>query len=108
MEEKLYTSKGLKTLDSEDAEYRSYYYGDAFNRDTSYHQGTIWPWLLQPYFTAARRFKGKQKWLENAEELIYDNCLGSICEIYDADEPRYPKGAFSQAWSVAMAILSSQ
>ena len=108
VEEKLYTPKGLKTLDSNDPEYRSYYYGDVFNRDTSYHQGTIWPWLLQPYFVASRRFKGKHKWLENVEDLIYDNCIGSICEIYDADEPRYPKGAFSQAWSVAMAILSSQ
>ena len=108
VEEHLYTSKGLKTLDSEDPEYRSYYYGDVFNRDTSYHQGTIWPWLLQPYFMAARKFKGKYRWLENVEDLINDNCLGSICEIYDADEPRYPKGAFSQAWSVAMAIMCSQ
>lgn len=108
VEEHLYTSKGLKTLASDDPEYRPYYYGDVFNRDTSYHQGTIWPWLLQPYFMAARKFKGKYRWLENVEELINDNCLGSICEIYDADEPRYPKGAFSQAWSVAMAIMCSQ
>ena len=108
VEEYLYTSKGLKTLASTDPEYRPYYYGDVVNRDTSYHQGTIWPWLLQPYFMASRKFKGKYRWLENVEELINDNCIGSICEIYDADEPRYPKGAFSQAWSVAMAIMCSQ
>ena len=57
---------------------------------------------------ASRKFKGKYRWLENVEELINDNCLGSICEIYDADEPRCPNGAFSQAWSVAMAIMCSQ
>ncbi len=108
VEEKLYTPKGLKTLESDDPEYRPYYYGDVFNRDTSYHQGTIWPWLLQPYYNASRKFKGKYRYLENVEDLINDNCLGSICEIYDADEPRYPKGAFSQAWSVAMAIACSQ
>ena len=85
VEEHLYTSKGLKTLASEDSEYRPYYLGDVYSRDMSYHQGTVWPWLLQPYFIASRKFKGKYRWLENAEELLNDNCLGSICEIYGAD-----------------------
>ena len=31
--------------------------------------------------------------------------FGSICEIYDADEPRRPNGATAQAWSVAMATM---
>ena len=40
----------------------------------------------------------------NTAELLRDDCIGSIAEIYDAEEPRMPKGAFAQAWSVAMAI----
>jgi glycogen debranching enzyme len=28
-------------------------------------------------------------------------CVGSVAEIYDADEPRYPRGCPAQAWSVA-------
>lgn len=108
IEEELYTSKGLKTLAEGDPEYRGYYFGDVYNRDMSYHQGTVWPWLLQPYFEASRKYGGKYKWLENAEELITDDCIGTINEIYDADEPRSPKGAYSQAWSVAMAIINSK
>jgi glycogen debranching enzyme len=27
--------------------------------------------------------------------------VGAIAEIYDADEPRYPKGCPAQAWSMA-------
>ena len=44
--------------------------------------------------------------LENVEKMLRDDCIGNITEIYDAEEPRMPKGAFAQAWSVAMAILN--
>lgn len=108
VEEELYTNKGLKTLSENDSDYKPYYYGDVYNRDISYHQGTVWPWLLQPYFNASRRFGGKYKWLEETEVLLTDDCMGSINEIYDAEEPRQPKGAFSQAWSVAMAIINTK
>ena len=39
------------------------------------------------------------------EQMLQERCLGSICEIYDADEPRRANGCVAQAWSVAMAIL---
>lgn len=106
VEDYLYTDKGLKTLTSIDKDYKPYYEGGVYSRDTSYHQGTVWPWLLQFYFVASKRYKGVYRRLEKVEEMLSDNCLGSIAEIYDAEEPRYAKGAFSQAWSVAMAILS--
>lgn len=106
VEDYLYTDKGLKTLASIDKDYKPYYEGGVYSRDTSYHQGTVWPWLLQFYFVASKRYKGVYRRLEKVEEMLSDNCLGSIAEIYDAEEPRYAKGAFSQAWSVAMAILS--
>jgi glycogen debranching enzyme len=34
-------------------------------------------------------------------EAASSGCVGSIAEIYDADEPRYPRGCPAQAWSVA-------
>lgn len=107
VEEKLYTPQGLKTLSSDNANYKPYYEGGVYSRDTSYHQGTVWPWLLMFYFNAAKRFGGQWKRLENVEEMLYADCIGSISEIYDAEEPRMPKGACSQAWSVAMGILNS-
>lgn len=107
VEEKLYTKKGLKTLSSDNEEYCGFYEGTVYSRDMSYHQGTVWPWLLQVYFDTSRKYNGKYKALEDVEEMLYDGCIGSISEIYDADEPRKAKGAFSQAWSIAMAILNS-
>jgi glycogen debranching enzyme len=38
------------------------------------------------------------------EEDLLQHGIGSISEIYDGDPPHNPKGAISQAWSVA-AIL---
>lgn len=107
VEEKLYTKEGLKTLCSDHDDYRPFYKGDVYQRDISYHQGTVWPWLLMPYFEASKRFGGKYKKLEDIEKMLTDDCIGSISEIYDAEMPREAKGAFSQAWSVAMALLNS-
>ena len=35
------------------------------------------------------------------KEISNRGCVGSIAEIYDSTKPYAPKGAFSQAWSVA-------
>jgi predicted glycogen debranching enzyme len=107
VEDYLYTDKGLKTLASDDPQYQPYYEGGVYTRDMSYHQGTVWPWLLQFYFTASRRYKGVYRSLESVEKMLRDDCVGSIAEIYDAEEPRKAKGAYAQAWSVAMANLNS-
>lgn len=104
VEEKLLTNKGLKTLSNEDSEYRPRYEGDSYSRDTSYHQGTIWPWLYMGYAEACYKLKRPIKVELNVEELLQDRCIGNICEIYDADEPRMPKGAPAQAWSLACLI----
>ena len=102
--ERLYTDKGLKTLDSNDNEYAPRYEGDVYRRDTSYHQGTVWPWLYKVYAKAYREVKKEKFEVKNIEELLHDDCIGNVAEIYDAEEPRMPKGAFAQAWSVAALI----
>jgi predicted glycogen debranching enzyme len=101
----LYTSKGLKTLDSKDPSYRARYEGDGYSRDTSYHQGTCWPWLLGEYAKAYRFVNKKAFTLATIEEMLYEGCVGSIAEIYDAEEPRYPNGALAQGWSVAALLF---
>lgn len=105
VEEELLTDKGLKTLNSKDVDYKPRYEGDVFSRDTSYHEGTVWPWLMMGYYEACYKLKRKPKVLLDINQMLEDRCIGSICEIYDADEPRRANGAVSQAWSVAMAIL---
>ena len=102
--DKLYTLKGIRTLAPEDPEYKPRYEGDSYNRDSSYHQGTCWIWLLGEYAKAYKYINKKAFKISNAEELLNDGCVGSIAEIYDAEEPQYANGALAQAWSVSAVI----
>jgi predicted glycogen debranching enzyme len=43
---KLYTLAGLRSLSPDDPSYASCYDGNAHKRDSCYHQGTVWSWLL--------------------------------------------------------------
>jgi len=58
VEDKLYTHVGLKTLPSSDLRYVGIYEGGVFQRDASYHQGTVWGWLLGAYVDALLKIKG--------------------------------------------------
>ncbi|MEO5925492.1 MAG: amylo-alpha-1,6-glucosidase [Bryobacteraceae bacterium] len=107
---KLLTPVGLRTLDPADHEYVSRYEGGPVDRDGAYHQGTVWPWLMGPYVDAYLTAFGRTpETLELCNNLVRGlereatrhGCLGSIAEIYDGDEPRYPRGCPAQAWSVA-------
>ena len=108
--QRLLTPVGLRTLDPADAEYRGRYAGGPVDRDGAYHQGTVWPWLLGPfvdaYLAAFGRTPDTLELCRNLfrgleRESTLHGCLGSIAEIYDGDEPRYPRGCPAQAWSVA-------
>ncbi len=120
VEKKLWTPYGLQTLAKGEAGYVSVYEGDPKQRDMSYHQGITWPWLLGLYYDSLRNLekaqkgkKKKEKWNNKIQELKENvletfskevtqrGCIGSIAEIYDSTKPYLPKGAISQAWSVA-------
>jgi predicted glycogen debranching enzyme len=110
VERELLTPVGLRTLEREDPEYKPRYQGSGLERDGAYHQGTVWPWLMGPYIDAYLTAFGKtadtlnycRGLLEDMEdESRQHGCLGSVAEIYDADEPRRPRGCPAQAWSVA-------
>lgn len=105
----LLTPYGLRTLSPRDRDYRGVYSGDQRSRDAAYHQGTVWPWLLGPFMTAYLNVYGRtKKTKEEAKRFLAplkghlkEAGLGTISEIFDADPPYNPKGAISQAWSVA-------
>lgn len=108
VEKELYTNKGLKTLSSNDKEYKPYYSGSVYERDTSYHQGTVWPYLLMFYNEGLKKYKKQINNEIAVKEMLYEYCIGNVCEIYDAEEPRLPNGAFAQAWSIAMLIMNKK
>jgi glycogen debranching enzyme len=70
----------------------------------------VWPWLLGPfvdaYLTAFGKTNANLAYCRSLVDALEkraagEGCVGSIAEIYDADEPRYPRGCPAQAWSVA-------
>jgi len=108
-ERDLLTPYGLRTLAPSDPRYRPRYEGGVWRRDSAYHQGTVWPWLAGPFFTARIRYSSNrsqavaeaQAWLDRFSRHFADAGLGQISEIFDADEPHNPRGCIAQAWSVA-------
>ncbi|MBF2073713.1 MAG: glycogen debranching enzyme family protein [Synechococcales cyanobacterium C42_A2020_086] len=106
--ERLLTPYGLRSLDPADRQYVGQYRGGIWQRDRSYHQGTVWPWLLGPFMRAWQRFYPTEPipfdWQPLLEHVQHQACLGSISEMFDGDPPHAPKGAIAQAWSVAEVI----
>ena len=45
-----------------------------------------------------------RRWLAPLVDHMDDACLGSISEIFEADEPHRPVGCCAQAWSVAEVL----
>lgn len=105
IEEQLYTSVGLRSLPKADPHYIPVYGGDAWHRDSAYHEGTVWSWLLGPYVDALIRVNDlrdkAQKVINDFAYHLNEACIGSVSEIFDADPPHHPRGCFAQAWGVA-------
>jgi predicted glycogen debranching enzyme len=105
--EKLYTPVGLRSLSPDDPSYMSCYEGDSFKRDSCYHQGTVWSWLLGAYVDALVKVGGAASKglarivIESFADHLNEGCIGSVAEIFDADAPHSPKGCAAQAWGVA-------
>lgn len=113
VEERLLTPAGLRTLDPRDPDYRGRYLGTQEERDRAYHQGTVWPWLLGAYVSAALRVRGPaaaptlRPLLEGFEPHLREAGLGTVSEVFDGDPPHAPGGCPSQAWSVAELLRAA-
>jgi predicted glycogen debranching enzyme len=109
-EKELLTPRGLRTLSPKNPAYKGIYEGNQESRDEAYHQGTVWPWLLEHFCEAYLQIH-KQCGLSLVKKIYYgfeeemnENGIGSISEIYDGDPPHPGKGTISQAWSVAALL----
>lgn len=105
IEEKLYTPVGLRSLAADDDHYIHQYGGDQWHRDSSYHEGTVWSWLLGAYIDALVSINAPKSRIEKVINAfryhLNEGCLGSVSEIFDADAPHHPRGCVAQAWGVA-------
>ena len=102
--DQLYTPVGLRSLPQSSPQYVHEYGGDAYRRDSSYHQGTVWSWLLGPFADGLARFGNQimtpQEVIDNFAYHLNEGCIGSVSEIFDADPPHHPRGCVAQAWGV--------
>jgi predicted glycogen debranching enzyme len=104
----LLTSHGLRSLTPEHPQYRGHYGGDQFHRDSAYHQGTVWGWLIGPFVLAHMRvYKDPAQAREILKPMVNQMVargVGTLSEIYDGDAPMAPRGCIAQAWTVAEVI----
>ncbi len=110
VEEHLLTPLGLRSLSPSDPAYVPHYQGGVWQRDTAYHQGTVWPWLLGPFVEAWLKSRGNTslakaeaaaRFVEPLREHLSQAGLGHVSEIADAEPPYTPRGCPFQAWSLA-------
>lgn len=108
----LVTPYGLRTLSPEHPDYLADYKGSTDQRDSAYHQGMIWPWLIGVFVDALLNFAPKK----DAKTFVMETfsplweihpaqyCLQHISEIFKPNPPFTAKGAVAQAWSMAEVI----
>ncbi|MBI1912984.1 MAG: glycogen debranching enzyme family protein [Deltaproteobacteria bacterium] len=106
VQERLVTDFGLRSLSSDHPNYKKRYFGDLRSRDAAYHQGTVWAWLIGPFIDAW--LKTYPEKTSEARELLNGFWgqlsaagVGTMSEVFDAEEPFSPGGCIAQAWSVA-------
>ncbi len=106
----LLTPKGIRSLSPKSGGYTPIYEGGQLQRDSAYHQGTVWPWLSGFYLeTCLKVYKHSGlSWVDRhfvgLEEEMFYHGIGSIPEFFDGNPPYHGRGAISFAMNVA-AIL---
>ena len=111
VEKRLLTPVGLRTLSRDHPDYKPKYFGDLRARDAAYHEGTVWAWLIGPFIDAWLKVHPEdagaaRKFLEGFVPHLDEGCVGSINEIFDAEQPYTQRGCIAQAWSVAEVLRS--
>ena len=92
--ERLWTPRGMRTLEAGAGRYRAFFEGGMMSRDDAYHNGTAWPWLVGAYGEAVLRVGG---WGEGARSrargavaplvgIGRDGGVGQIAEVVDGEE----------------------
>jgi predicted glycogen debranching enzyme len=113
VERELLTPIGLRSLTASDSAYVGQYAGGVAARDSAYHQGTVWPWLLGAFVDAWVRTRGntddaradaRRRFLDPLLTRMDVAGLGHLPEVAGGNPPHFPGGCRFQAWSVGEAL----
>src|SRR6202161_1683840 len=108
----LLTSYVLRSLAPGGPGYKGQYGGGSRGRDSAYHQGTVWGWLVGPFVLAHLRVYGDpeeaMRFLEPLGISVQMYGLGTLGEIFEGDSPFTPHGAIAQAWTVGEVLRASR
>ena len=107
--DRLLTPVGLRSLSPGHRDYKAQYYGDLRARDAAYHQGTVWGWLAGPFVDAWLKVfpddkAGARQCLDGFDAHLNEAGIGTLSEIFDAEQPYTPRGCIAQAWTVAEVL----
>ena len=95
---------GLRSLSPDNPQYKGEYRGDLWHRDSAYHQGTVWGWLIGPFVLAHLRVYNNPllaaRFLEPMARHLNVHGIGTASEIFDGNAPFTPRGCIAQAWTV--------
>jgi predicted glycogen debranching enzyme len=117
VERQLLTPFGLRSLAPGEPGYAPHYGGGVGERDSAYHQGTVWPWLIGPFVeawlrtrdaSAAAKREADQRLLAPLRAHLGVAGVGHVSEIADAEPPHTPRGCPFQAWSLGELLRASR
>lgn len=108
----LLTPKGLRSLSPKSNNYHGWCGGDQVTRDYESFQGAVYPWLmgtyveayLKVYQTGGLAFAKRSLTAFTGE--LYNDCLCTLSEMYDATQPFTGRGGVSYLINVAEVIRS--
>jgi glycogen debranching enzyme len=113
VEARLATPLGLRTLPRDHPDYHPHYAGGVWQRDSAYHQGTVWPYLAGAFVDAWVRVRGatneakreaRERFLGPLMAHLDQAGLSHVSEVADGDAPHTPGGCPFQAWSVGETL----
>ncbi|HEX5828203.1 MAG TPA: amylo-alpha-1,6-glucosidase [Candidatus Limnocylindrales bacterium] len=95
---------GVRTLAPFEPGYRPRFQGPPAFRDSAYHQGPAWTWLLGAWLDAVGRWRGEdaaRTELRRHLEALDPDRTGAIPELLEPELPHAGRGCPFQAWGTA-------
>lgn len=110
VQRELLTPFGLRTLASADPQYWGQCEGNAWQRASAHHQGSVWPWLIGPFITAYIKLnqysvsacEQASEWLNPLSKVLSERAgTQQLPEVFDGDSPHTPRGTRAHIWNDA-------